>query len=101
MTEAEHKESRKKAREFIVAFERGIGRGNLDELFKIYNEAVEKAEECKCYPHYLIALVRTTYRMRGILPGYYENYKRIRALLVSIHGEEQTKSFLIGLEPMT
>lgn len=50
---------------------------------------------------YLIVLVRTTHRMHGILPGYYENYNRIRALLVSIHGEEQTKSFLIGLEPMT
>ena len=101
MIESNHKESRKKAREFIEAFERGIGRADFDQLFTLYEEAVKKAEEYKHYPHYLIALVRSPWRLRDIIPGYYDNHKQIRQLMVTVYGEEQTKAFLVGIEPTT
>lgn len=103
MTESNHKESRKKAREFIQAFEKAawvyMGSGKPEELTRLYNEATTKAEEYKHYPHYLIALIRSPWRFRRVLSDYEKNFVLIRNLMVAGYGEEQTKAFLVGIEP--
>ena len=92
------KQSLQKTLDFAQAFEQALKSGDQEKLCKIYSDGVDKINEYRQYTHYLVTLIRFTYRARDILPGYKENCDNIKAMLVEDFGEETTRAFLVGLK---
>lgn len=97
LSEEEKTRSRKLARGFMIDLIRAACRNDLTRMRTLCDDAINKAEEYKHYPHYLIALVRAPYSMHEDIPNYYENCKKIREIMVATYGEEKTQSFLVGI----